>query len=264
MDIKLNNNNVLKYINGKWYRNNQIFTPYVLSRYKFFDKKTNQYMQLQENNPNPTPYTPNLNKLKQDSNKKRTYTKFLPSQKVITLKTKGKMNLADIPVNLLDSIAINTGRSNTNIKNNLGLIGKESTFGGKSKALGNPVNFKEYISPYKLTNNHSFFVNPEKDYYGEVARRFNLNTNDGLNKAEENVKYAYNHNGIKSNTKQYHNNILADAFARYADNPKKYNPGQSNYTQMVTNIGNEVWNDPQIQNWWNTSGRQQYNIGLKE
>lgn len=32
MDIKLNNNNVLKYINGKWYRNNQIFTPYGLSR----------------------------------------------------------------------------------------------------------------------------------------------------------------------------------------------------------------------------------------
>ena len=78
MDIKLNNNNVLRYINGKWYRNNQIFTPYGLSKYKYFDKKTNQYMQLQENNPNPIPYTPYLNKLK----KKLLYNILIKSNNI--------------------------------------------------------------------------------------------------------------------------------------------------------------------------------------
>ena len=39
---------------------------------------------------------------------------------------------------------------------------------------------------------------------------------------------------------------MADAFARYADDPNNYNPGQRNYVQMVTNIANEVWSNHQI------------------
>lgn len=64
--------------------------------------------------------------------------------------------------------------------------------------------------------------------------------------AEKDAEYAYKHNNIKERTKHYHDNIMADAFVKYADNPNKYNLGQGNYIQMVTNIGNEVWNDPQI------------------
>ena len=70
------------------------------------------------------------------------------------------MNLADVPVNMLDSIARNTGRSKTNIKTNLGLVGKESTFGGYSKVLGNA--WDSYpINPYLLVNNHAYYINPE-------------------------------------------------------------------------------------------------------
>ena len=56
---------------------------------------------------------------------------------------------------------------------------------------------------------------------------------------------------------------MTNAFARYADDPNNYNPGQGNYVQMVTNIANEVWSNPQIQNWWNTEGIKYYNKGLK-
>ena len=168
------------------------------------------------------------------------------------------MNLADVPVNMLDSIARNTGRSKTNIKTNLGLVGKESTFGGYSKVLGKA--WDSYpINPYLLVNNHAYYVTPEEDYLKAIYK--NVGT---IGDTEKKAKYAYEHGLIKQRTKQYHNNILADAFARYADNPSKYNPGQSNYVKMVTNIGNEVWSDPQIQNWWKTSGRNQYNKGLKE
>ena len=168
------------------------------------------------------------------------------------------MNLADVPVNMLDSIARNTGRSRTNIKTNLGLVGKESTFGGYSKVLGNA--WKSYpINPITLVNNFSYYVTPEEDYLQAVYKNVNI-----VGDVEKKAKYAYERGLIKQRTKQYHDNILADAFARYADNPSKYNPGQSNYVKMVTNIGNEVWSDPQIQNWWKTSGRNQYNKGLKE
>ena len=260
--IKLTNNSLLEHKNGKWYKNGKPFTDYELKKYKYYDQQKKTYMQL---TPFGTiPYTPYLNKLnKEDSNKRNkreTFTdkqSFLP-KKIITLKTKGKMNLADVPVNMLDSIARNTGRSRTNIKTNLGLVGKESTFGGYSKVLGNA--WKNYpINPNTLVNNFAYYVTPEEDYLQAVYKNV-----DTVGDIEKKAKYAYERGLIKQRTKQYHNNILADAFARYADNPNGYNPGQSNYVKMVTNIGNEVWSDPQVQNWWKTSGRNQYNKGLKE
>lgn len=219
------------------------------------------------------PYTPYLDKLNNQVSKdldKRASSSlkqsFAPSNKIITLKTKGRMNLVDVPVNMLDSIAINTGRSKTNIKTNLGLVGKESTFLGYSKALGNPFSNIVKISPYLMVNNHAYYNTPAYEYQEAIYKKINNNnhSNQSYVDAEKDVKYAYEHGLIKPKTKHYHDNMLADAFARYAGNPKRYNSGQSNYTQMVTNIGNEVWDDPQIQNWWNTSGKKYYNIGLKE
>lgn len=276
LKINLNNGSILEYKNGKWYRNGKQFTDYVLSKYKYYDPKKKSYMTLNKDG-TIIPYTPYLNRLqdeyfnkKADLYQKSENQRFKPSNKIITLKTRGVMNLADIPINMLDSIARNTGRSRTNIKTNLGLIGKESTFGGRSKALGLTWNSSS-IRPYDLVNNHAYFVTPETDYAEAIGNnivaygtKFGNWSIQSLIDAEKNVKYAYEHSLIKPRTKHYHDNVLADAFIRYANNPNKYNPGQSNYTQMVTNIGNEVWSDPQIQNWWNTSGKKYYNIGLKE
>ena len=259
--IKFTNGSLLEHKNGKWYKNGKPFTYQELKKYKYYDPQKKTYMRLTAFG--TIPYTPYLDKLEEESFnkiiKKENFSdkqSFLP-KKIITLKTKGKMNLADVPVNMLDSIARNTGRSKTNIKTNVGLVGKESTFGGYSKVLGNA--WDSYpINPYLLVNNHAYYINPEEDYLKAI------NKNADIIGAEKKAKYAYEHGLIKQRTKQYHDNILADAFARYADNPSKYNPGQSNYVKMVTNIGNEVWSDPQIQNWWKTSGRNQYNKGLKE
>lgn len=270
--INLNNNSILEYKDGKWYKDGKHFTNYGLKKYKFYDAKKKSYMQLNKDG-YAEPYTPYLDKLSEqvtrNESKRNTIDSeqsFNPSNKIITLKTKGMMNLADVPINMLDSIARNTGRSRTNIKTNLGLVGKESTFGERSKALGYPWSRLSFIFPYELVNNHAYFTSPENDYMGAINKKIwdNNLSSEAIINAEKNVKYAYKHGLIKPKTKHYHDNILADAFARYADDPKNYNSGQSNYVKMVTNIGNEVWSDPQIQNWWNTSGKQQYNIGLKE
>ena len=260
--IVLKNGVVLEYKDGTWYRNNEkIRDPH---KYKIYNPKTRSYMGLGSNG-----------KLEKYSYLKRLFedayksywrrTKEVvgadPSEDMITLKTKGNMNLADVPVNMLDSIAINTGRTNTNIKDNLGLVGKESTFGGHSRVLGNPWNTKDgMFFGEELTNNHSYFVTPEIDYYDAIIRSTNGNTSY----AEKAAKQAYKLGLIKPVTPHYHNDVMADAFARYAANPQKYNPGQGNYVQMVTNIGNEVWNEPSIQEWWNNQGQQFYNQGLKE
>ena len=122
--IKLTNNSLLEYKNGKWYKNGKPFTDYELKKYKYYDKQKKTYMQLTAFS--RIHYSTYINKLGEETlnkiNKKAKLINkqsFLPN-KIITLKTKVKINLADVPVNMLDSIARNTGRSRTNIKTNLG------------------------------------------------------------------------------------------------------------------------------------------------
>lgn len=286
---------------GYWYRNGKkIKNP---DSYRFYDKAIGSYRRLGSlgykfisvgdkeeavefvKTPIDTPY---LNKLLTDDFKERDkLTKNIKSQyfkfgdKSITLKTKGRMNLATIPINMLDSIAINTGRSNTNIATNLGLVGKESTFGGisipiekkyhKSRGESTNIDYSDYIfSPYDLTTNHAYFVNNYKDYYQQIRRNNQTDASSELEQdkklvsMEKQAKDAYVNNRIKDNTPHYNQNFLADSFARYTANPIKYNPGQENYVQMVNNIGTEVWNEPQIQAWWNSEGQHYYNKGLAE
>lgn len=261
--IKLNNG-VLEYKDGNWYRNGKVITD--IHKYRYYDANKKSWMGL-----NPEGKVEKYSYLKSlereaylaDKSRKEKAGKRVPiSNDTISLRTEGKMNLVDIPVNMLDSIAINTGRSNTNIEDNLGLVGKEYTFGSHSKALGNPWPKNGAFGSYQLTNNHNYFLTPEGEYL-KAAKR--LEKRQGTEAAEADVKHAYKHGLIERNaTPHYHDNIMADAFARYAANPQKYNPGQSNYVQMVTNIGDEVWGNYKIQDWWKTQGEEFYNKGLSE
>lgn len=45
-------------------------------------------------------------------------------------------------------------------------------------------------------------------------------------------------------------NVLQAAFRDFKNNPNGYNPGQSNYSQLVNKRGNEVWGSPEVQNWY--------------
>lgn len=288
--IKMTNGNILtREVDdsgySRWFKNGKYITPSVLKTYKFYDKSIGGYRQLKNgkdlrmfdgkgiNSATPV-YTPTINKIESnssESNKKkeeiRKKQQYKSNGKYLTLKTKGNMNLVDIPTNMLDSIAINTGRSKTNIKTNLGLVGKESTFGGYSHFLNNPWTKNDIIDPHALTNNHSYFIAPEDDYikslYKYIPGSLDKDKAARERRAKEDLKY---HNGIPNNgkTPHYSPNIMADAFKRYAVSPLNYNPGQNNYIPMINAIGNEVWSEPQIQHWWNTEGKYYYNKGRNQ
>ncbi len=282
---------------GAWYRNGKLLKGDDLKNYKFYDTKAKAYRVLgtpilQGNvkdgvkvvgarvNPYVGTYESLLDSAKLEYDKRyNTEVKqtFKSNGKLIHLKTKGKMNLATVPVNLLDTIAINSGRSNTDVATNLGLVAKESSLGGQSyyltkaayKNKGYTDKEADSIStkiintalydPWTLTNNHAYFTTKFNDTLGEIYRK--AKTSDDKERMAVN---AIKYNTLKDNTPHYDANIMADAFTRYAAAPDKYNPGQSSYIPMVRNLTNEVFYEPQIQNWWNTEGKTYYNKGLSE
>ena len=285
--IKMTNGSILtREVDGsgysRWFRNGKYITPYVLKTYKFYDKGIKGYRQLKNGfmhdnirydiNEAAPVYTPTLNKLMSSEGEWYNHThkadirqSFKPSKKVITLRTKGSMNLADIPVNMLDSIAINSGRSNTPVKQNLGLVGKESTFGGFSHFQGDPIEKKAIFYPGALTNNRAYFESPAADYLKTLEKNVAGGYKEkAVAQRENRARKDYKHHGIVDNIPRFSPNVMADAFKRYSANPSGYNHNQGNYTSMVNRIGNEVWNEPHIQNWWNTEGKYYYNKGRSQ
>lgn len=74
-------------------------------------------------------------------------------------------------------------------------------------------------------------------------------------------KYADNQAKKKRNN--ITGNILQAAFRDYKNNPNSYNPGQSNYPQLVNQRGEEVWDSPEIQNWYKGYRRRLESRGSK-
>ena len=277
--------------NMYWFKDGKYITPYQLEKYKYYDTSINSNRKLANKakaqyynnkvdfyyvyNPVDTPFYDKLNKsvdenYKRNKEKEIEQTIPLKNQKFLTLRTKGRMNLADVPINLLDSIAVNSGRSGTDFFTNAGLIGKESTFGGIAHVLGRDVKqlgiYDEGLNPHTLTNNHAYFITPEDDYYRAIFKKNYYGESKDTDKVvtENDVKYAYEHGLIKSKTPHYSDYILADAFKRYEVNPTKYNPGQGNYVSMVNAIRQELAGEKQLQEYWNTRGKQEYERGKKE
>lgn len=288
--IKINNGTLTyeedKYGHGKWYRNGVLITN---PNYKFYDSDISSYRTVEEGYDHPQVYIPFIKQLieknaESSRDRKSVLSEYYPWSDDITLHTKGNMNLATIPIAMLDSIAINSGRSNTPIKQNLGLVGKESTFSGYSRPMTkksiNATEVQRNYVPnkyqvYQLVNNHRFLDGKYSDFIGAIDKikypsnysKLTQKEKDKLTiDAEARAKYAVEHGTAENKYSKiyYPSNYLADAFMRYAANPAGYNSKQKNYVQMVNDIANEVWNEPQIQNWWNTEGINYYNKGKAE
>ena len=56
---------------------------------------------------------------------------------------------------------------------------------------------------------------------------------------------------------------LQAGFEYYKKNPRKWNPGQSNYVELVNKRADEIWNSPEIQNWYKTYRKRSLENGGK-
>ena len=299
------------YGNTNWYRNGKKLSDKELSNYKYYDPNIKAYRTLnlkEETIYDPhtdkeytqtiasTPiYSPNYDRLSKSGNPKihkedaKQGIAIPKGGKEYTLRTKGRNNLVDIPESLLDSVAINTGRSKTDFFTNLALISQESSFGNKSHYLGrddydfNSLTENErgiFLSPHDLTNNHSYYNTGELDYLAAVGRNFPKASRSGdisLTKeeskkadkqriaAEKDIEYAYKHGKINNgNTPHYSNNIMTDAFIRNAKDPQSYNPNEKRRAAIIEQNRQELFKEKQLQEYWNTRGKKFYNKGVQE
>ena len=224
---------------------------------------------------------------------------FIKSKKR-TLTNAGLATGAVISENMLDSIAKYAKASGLPVKTALGLAVKESTLGNWTddktfstlfkegsfnrkfyKNLYNANGVKQHINPgidideRELVNFHDE-RNPyrEAEDYADKASVKGISDkawSDGIGLQQAYNKYIkYLTKGESYADKQAEviknapkTHVLEAAFSKFKNSPNNYNSGQPNYVELVNKRANEVWNSPEIQNWYKTYRKRSLENGGK-
>lgn len=217
----------------------------------------------------------------------------IPFQKenAITIRNGGRASGAVVSPNQLDSIAKYATRAGLSIPTALGLAIKESTLNNATdtksaaKLRGLKVGTKAYEN--WTTGQH---IQGTNSHRGTSSARnwINFHKDDDLNPYWETIDYLNKYSNI-STIDEYNKRLLASeryddrrannaprltggkkinvleyGFRDYKNNPKGYNPKQSNYVQLVNQNARDIMKSPQIQQWYKnsryTKGRK-FNLG---
>ena len=210
---------------------------------------------------------------------------FIPKKK-ITLTNAGLATGAILSTNLLDSIAVNAERAGLPIKTAIGLVTKESTLNNptydvrnrakisvldrsqlnraKSRGVEHFIkadqNKGDKDTPESLLINYNPDDNPyasAKTYIFKKGKTW-----DDVNRMLEETE-AYADRLAAKNESLPSKSYLQAGFEHYKKNPRKWNPGQSNYVELVNKRADEVWNSPEIQNWYKTYRKRSLEEGVK-
>lgn len=252
----------LTYKNGKWYRNGvEIKNPRT---YTFIDQNGKRVTGLH----NYKPKTPGLDLIKgwmQDRIKQ--YDKSMQSQRNSSFPAGDKIISAlDVPVNMLDTIAINTGRSGTNIKDNLGFL-PFSRPEWNTDIYDSGMIKNQSLIPSQVTFNDY----PEQTYLTQQMQKFNQGP-----KAVQLIRQE----------RQAQNDLASGEYAKFIGSQPKINNSpdflQNSYIRFanlpddryvlddwltagdIRLNGEGFFNQPDVQEWWNNEGKKYYNKGLKE
>lgn len=201
-----------------------------------------------------------------------------------TLTNAGLATGAVISENILDTIAKYANAAGLPVKTAIGLAVKESTLGNptddtsiysllnkediqwfKNRGTGQHINKKgETIYPRDLVNFYVDKTNPYEASMNYAAAKATNKKNPDLFRSMLEAGERYADVKAKEYENVYGNNhVLHNAFKFYKEHPDKYNPGQPNYQQLVNKRADEVWNSPEIQNWYKTYRKRSLENGGK-
>lgn len=201
-------------------------------------------------------------------------------QNAITIRNGGRASGAVVSPNQLDSIAKYATRAGLSIPTALGLAIKESTLNNATdtKSAAKLKGFKVGTRDYEnwITGQH---IQGTNSHRGTSSARewINFHKDDDLNPYWETIDYLNKYSNI-STRNEYNKRLLASekyddnrakkaprltggtkmnvleyGFRDYKNNPKKYNPKQPNYVQLVNQNARDIMNSPQIKQWYKTS-----------
>lgn len=236
-----------------------------------------------------------------DDNKKYENDKKLriPADynKMITLSKAGKSTGITVTKNMLDSLAYRGGRAQADTVRVLGVPAQETGLGKfegttymtprqiiqddeyyKLDRSENPSYFirEGGVNPTELMNNHYYYASSaDQEALGAIFRKTgaghdtsngNVMANIGYNEitpeVEEEAKKTWRYTTNKRAKENLDVHPLEQAYE--LDKTGNYNLGISNHNALVQKRGEELWNSPEIQQWWKESGKQWYNKGKAE
>ena len=201
-------------------------------------------------------------------------------QNAITIRNGGRASGAVVSPNQLDSIAKYATRAGLSIPTALGLAIKESTLNNATdtKSAAKLRGFKVGTRNYEnwTTGQHIQGTNSHRGT-SSARKWINFHKDDDLNPYWETIDYLNKYSNI-STRNEYNKRLLASekyddnrakkapkltggtkmnvleyGFRDYKNNPKKYNPKQPNYVQLVNQNARDIMNSPQIKQWYKTS-----------
>lgn len=316
--VKINNGELLalKGRDGRYYWNRNGMP--INEDYRYYDPNVSAYRVLGNSlehdgkthtmkySPKTPIETKNLDELKSRFDKetakdlaaeKRQAIVIPKNDKSITLRTKDRNNFSTLDESLLDSIAINSGRSKTDFFSNLALVLRESSGGGKAPLLGRNDYESDYkvdghsgkdgstrLNPHYLTNNHAYYNNGYRDALAEIGRRYPDSFKSGDTSLSENERSAgdkaailadkaakdalekFNKNGGVPGGyhERYSDNIMQDAFIRSSKNPQDYNAGEKGRVGKLNNEVSQLRVDKKLQEYYNRRGMEFVNRGYNE
>ena len=236
-----------------------------------------------------------------DYDKKKEFNKKLSipvdQNKIVTLRNAGKSNNTTLSTNLLDSLAYRAGRAKADTVRMLGIPAQETglgkfegtTYMSPASIRINDVNYPLYrgeyaekfmrdgeITPSELMNNHNYYTNSaDQEAIGAISRKHNvghdaskghvdaaIDYNEVDDNVEKSFKETFNYTTNKRKKENINIHPLEDAYK--LDKLGIYNTGMPNHNELVEARGRELWQSPEIKQWWNTSGKSFYEKGKSE
>lgn len=217
--------------------------------------------------------------------------------KMITLSEAGKSTGITVTKNMLDSLAYRGGRAQADTVRVLGVPAQETGLGKfegttyitprqirqdeeyyKIDRSENPSYFirEGGVNPTELMNNHYYYASSaDQEALGAISRKTgaghdtsngNIMANIGYNEitpeVEEEAKKTWRYTTNKRAKENLDVHPLEQAYE--LDKTGNYNLGISNHNTLVQTRGEELWNSPEIQQWWEESGKQWYEKGAME
>lgn len=214
----------------------------------------------------------------------------------VVLTNAGKSTGIELSTNMLDTLAYKGGIAGAELNRLLGVPAQETGLGQfPGTTYFNPEDINAIneemdsygvsrshfvnnygVNPTELMNNHYFYTNSaDQATIGAIARKYGvghdasggwadayIDYNEITPEVEQAFKDAYWHSTRQRDKEDIFVDPIVQAYE--LDATGNYNSNMKDHNKLVEQRGIELWKSPEIQKWWEETGKAWYEKGLLE